>query len=65
MFQRICRLCPNTDDWKRPTKKYGENKDVYTSKYGFGFEEWLNREEWLLSGYPGLEGEWRYVHIQG
>jgi|GEM_PF-972727 len=65
MLHKICRLCPNTEQWKRPTHKYGENKKAFTSKYGFGFEEWLNREDWLLSGYKNVEGEWRYVHIQG
>lgn len=65
MLYKICRLCPNTARWTRPTEKIGENKKAYTSKFGFGFEEWLNREDWLLSGYPDLEGEWRYVHVQG
>ena len=65
MLNKICRLCPNTARWMRPTLKYRENKKAYTSQYGFGFEEWLNREDWLLSGYKGVEGEWRYVHVQG
>ena len=65
MLYKICRLCPSTSKWTHPTKKVGENKKAYTSEFGFGFEEWLNREEWLLSGYPGLDGEWRYVHVQG
>lgn len=61
MLYKICRLCPSTSKWAHPTKKVGENKKAYTSEFGFGFEEWLNREEWLLSGYPGLDGEWRYA----
>lgn len=65
MLQKICRICPSTSEWRYPTPKIGENVGAYTSQYGFGFEEWLNREEWLLSGYPGIEGEWRYAHIQG
>jgi hypothetical protein len=65
MLKKICRLCPNTLRWTRPTEKTGENKKAYTAKFGFGFEEWLNREEWVLSGYEGVEGEWRYVHIPG
>jgi hypothetical protein len=59
----ICRLCQNTAQWTRPTLKFGEHKQAYTSEFGFGMEEWLNREEWLLSGYPGLEGKWRYAHL--
>lgn len=65
MLYKICRLCPNTARWTRPTKKVGENRNAYTSKFGFGFEEWMNREEWVLSGYGQLNGEWRYAHIQG
>lgn len=65
MLQKICRLCQNTAMWKHPAIKYNENKKAYTSRYGFGFEEWLNREEWLLSGYNGLAGKYRYAHVQG
>lgn len=66
MINKICRICQNTDRWKHPTgNKHNENKNAYTAKYGFGFEEWLNREEWSLSGYKNIDHEWHYVHIQG
>jgi len=65
MLNRICRLCQNTALWHHPTVKKGENQKAYTYQYGLGHEEWLGRSEWVLSGYPGLEGEWRYAHIQG
>lgn len=65
MLNRICRLCQNTAQWHHPTAKHGENTKAYTYKYGFGFEEWLGRSEWILSGYPGLGGKWCYAHVQG
>lgn len=65
MINKVCRLCQNTDQWRHPTAKKGENTRAYTYKYGFGFEEWLGRREWVLSGYPGQNGKWRYAHIQG
>lgn len=65
MLQKICRICPNSAMWTHPTRKQHENKKAYTAQYGFGFEEWLNREEWSLSGYNGLPGIYRYAHIQG
>lgn len=65
MLLKICRLCPNSAQWRRPTPKLHENKKAYTGQHGFGFEEWLNRDEWLLSGYKGSSGAYRYAHIQG
>lgn len=65
MLQKICRLCPNSAQWRRPTPKLHENKKAYTGEHGFGFEEWLNRDEWLLSGYNGSSTPYRYAHIQG
>lgn len=65
MLQKICRLCPNSALWKHPTPKLNENPESYPGKYGFGFEDWLNRDEWLLSGYKGTSNAYRYAHIQG
>lgn len=67
MLYKICRICLNSEKWVKPTPKMDENEASFTSpsKSGFGYEEWLNRGEWLLSGYEGLEGEWRYVYLQG
>ncbi len=62
MLAKLCRICPNTDSWKRPT---GNKKGLgdFAGTNGFGVEEWLSRKEWLLSGYKGLPGDWRYAHI--
>lgn len=65
MLRKICRVCSNTAQWQRPTQKEWENPKSYPGIYGFGFEEWINRSEWVLSGYGSLTGEWRYAHLQG
>ena len=62
MLAKLCRICPNTDSWNRPT---GNKKGLggFAGTNGFGVEEWLSRKNWLLSGYNGLPGDWRYAHI--
>lgn len=62
MLAKLCRICPNTDNWNRPT---GNKKGLggFAGTNGFGVEEWLSRKDWLLSGYNGLPGDWRYAHV--
>ncbi|MDR1576744.1 MAG: hypothetical protein LBT86_00740 [Deltaproteobacteria bacterium] len=66
MIEKMCRICPNDNNWTRPSKrKKGlEDPKSFLSKSGFGLEDWLNREKWILSGYSGLTGEWRYSRIE-
>jgi hypothetical protein len=56
----LTRLCYNTDNWKKPSgvAPAKEVKSSYTSKFGFGHEEWLFRDDWVVDG-------WRYAFVQG
>ena len=53
MLEKLCRICPNTASWERPTGNK-EESGGFAGANGFGIEEWLTRKEWLLSGYNGL-----------
>jgi hypothetical protein len=52
MTSLLCRICWNTEGWRRPT---GEARHLETNSYvavnGFGHEEWLFNQEWPLDGY--------------
>ena len=50
MLEKLCRICPNTASWERPTGNK-EESGGFAGANGFGIEEWLTRKEWLLSGY--------------
>ncbi|GAB3380780.1 hypothetical protein [Lysobacter fragariae] len=56
----IARLAYNSARWRRPTHagEVHESGDTYRSEQGFGHEDWLFRNEWLLDG-------WRYGFVQG
>jgi len=56
----IARLAYNSQRWWRPTHatEVQESGDSYRSTHGFGHEDWLFRNEWLLDG-------WRYGFVQG
>ena len=48
---RYARVCPNKHDWTYPddgTKGGGGLN--FPATYGFGFEEWLGRLEWVWNG---------------
>ena len=62
MLYKMCRICSSSAGWHHPVPSVGRVSG-HKARYGFGFEEWLARREWTLSGYPGLEGDWRYGHI--
>lgn len=62
MLYKMCRICSSSAGWHHPAPSVGKVSG-HKARYGFGFEEWLARREWTLSGYPGLEGDWRYGHI--
>lgn len=56
----IARLAYNSQRWWRPTRagEVRESADSYRSQFGFGHEDWLFRNDWLLDG-------WRYGFVQG
>lgn len=56
----IARLAYNSQRWWRPTQasEVSEAGDSYRTEFGFGHEDWLFRNEWLLDG-------WRYGFVQG
>jgi hypothetical protein len=55
---KICRICWNTDHWRRPSGKAASlETGSYVSEHGFGHEEWLFNYEWMIDGY-------RYAFVQ-
>lgn len=59
-MHKITRISYNSKGWQRPTgdaRKY-EASGTYNHEHGFGHEDWLFRNEWLIDG-------WRYAFIQG
>lgn len=59
-MRKITRISYNSADWQRPTgdaRKY-EASATYNHKNGFGHEDWLFRNEWLID-------DWRYAFVQG
>ena len=59
-MHKLTRICFNSAKWQKPTgdAHRSEGKNTFNHEYGFGHEEWLFRDEWLLDG-------WRYGFIQG
>ncbi|MDP0498971.1 MAG: hypothetical protein Q7P63_02620 [Verrucomicrobiota bacterium JB022] len=56
---KLTRLVYNSLDWRCPSgDDKRESSTTYSGKNGFGHEEWLFRDEWLIDG-------WRYAFIQG
>lgn len=56
----VARLAYNSRHWQRPASasEVQEADNTYRSENGFGHEDWLFRNEWLLDG-------WRYGFVQG
>jgi hypothetical protein len=48
---RYCRICFNSNGWRRPTGTADERTDSYYAVHRFGHEEWLFNYEWCLDGY--------------
>lgn len=49
---KICRICWNTSDWRRPTGEAarlekGGTSETYVQSQGYGLEEWLFNFSWL------------------
>lgn len=53
----LARLCWNSNNWTRPSGDADEQEDTYSSRVGFGHEEWLFNFEWVLDG-------WKYGFLQ-
>ena len=58
--QRISRISYNSANWQRPTgeAQQSESSDTFNARHGFGYEDWLFRNEWVIDG-------WRYAFVQG
>jgi len=65
-MNKYCRLCWNSTNWQRPTGEASKlkTKGTFIEKNSFGFEEWLFRFDWILSGYNGDKSKYRYGFIQ-
>lgn len=66
-MDKYCRICWNTLNWRAPSgdAAYIEQGDSYVAKHGFGHEEWIFNNEWLLSGYEsGDPNHYRYGFLQ-
>ena len=58
--RRLTRISYNSAGWRRPTGEAAtqEHSNTYNSINGFGHEDWLFRNEWVID-------DWRYAFIQG
>lgn len=66
-MDKYCRLCWNTKNWRQPTgeARLLEHHESYVAKYGFGHEEWLFNNGWLLKGYDSKDTTaYRYGFLQ-
>lgn len=57
---RLARLGYNSSGWRVPTGEAAKQEagNTYNAQNGFGHEDWLFRDEWVIDG-------WRYAFIQG
>lgn len=63
--QKYCRICWNTEGWKRPTGEAAKlEAGSYVAGQGAGHEEWLLDFSWPLSGYNGDTESYHYGHLQ-
>lgn len=54
----VCRVVYSDNGWVRPAGAFEEADNSFASSRGFGHEEWLFRDEWMIGG-------WRYAFLQG
>lgn len=59
-MRKITRIAYNSAHWRKPTGEAGAQEigGTYNNVNGFGHEDWLFRNEWLIDG-------WRYAFLQG
>ena len=50
MNDKFCRICWNTNGWRKPSGAVPENENSFAGRNGFGMEEWLFNYEWLIDG---------------
>ena len=57
---KVTRISYNSAGWTHPTGEARRQEDdgTYNARMGFGHEDWLFRNEWLIEG-------WRYAFLQG
>ena len=48
MTNKFCRICWNTEGWRKPSGAIRERS--FAARLGFGLEEWLFNYEWLVNG---------------
>lgn len=54
----FARITWNSHGWRRPSGEPGSlEHGSYASEHGYGHEDWLFRDEWLIDG-------WRYAFIE-
>ncbi|WP_447779113.1 HNH endonuclease [Aeromonas veronii] len=59
MTNKLARICWNTKKWAKPTGANGKSKgESFEKEYSYGFEEWLNGDDFLIDGY-------KYGYLQG
>jgi hypothetical protein len=59
------RLSYNTQNWQRPSGPIGKsrNQGIHEFDFGFGFEEWLHSNQFIL---PDKEGaKYHYGYVEG
>jgi hypothetical protein len=57
-MEYFTRLAFNPAGWQRPARSAADPADIATAINGFGYEDWLFRDEWQLDG-------WRYAFLRG
>jgi len=51
MMRKMARLCWNDKDWREPSGRAPQVEGTkYVQDHGFGHEEWLFQERWILGG---------------
>lgn len=50
MQDKFCRICWNTAGWQSPTGTAIDGPNSYYGVHGFGHEEWLFKNDWLIDG---------------
>jgi hypothetical protein len=48
---RYCRICYNSNGWRKPSGTADEHGSTYYGQHGFGHEEWLFNYEWCINGF--------------
>ena len=60
MNDKLCRICWNTNDWRKPSGAIPSDENSFAGSLGFGMEEWLFNYEWLIEE-DGKEYKYGYL----